>query len=120
MTDKRPAFQWYPKDYLTDENVVVMTLEEEGAYRRLIDYCWLHGSLPNDTERMAPLCKTDGTRMAQLWPAIEPCFQQMNGDANRLVHPRLEKERKKQDEYREKKSRAGKAGADKRWGNDDA
>ena len=118
MTDKRPAFQWYPKDYLTDENVLPMTLEEEGAYRRLIDYCWLHGSIPNDPKRMAPLCKCDSAHMEELWPAIEPCFRLMNGDAKRLVHPRLLKERKKQDEYRKKKSDAGKIGAEKRWGKD--
>jgi len=115
MTDKRPAFQWYPKDYLTDENVVMMTLEEEGAYRRLIDYCWLHQTLPNDVERLAPLCKVDGTRMAVLWQAIRPCFREQNGNPKRLIHPRLEKERQKQDEHRKQKSEAGKAGAKARW-----
>lgn len=119
MPDKRPAFQWYPKDYLTDENVVVMSLAEEGAYRRLIDYCWLHGTLPNDMARLAMLCKCDERYMKDMWSAIEPCFQEQNGNANRLVHPRLEKERAKQDEYKKQKSEAGKKGARKRWGIDD-
>ena len=62
MTEKAPAFQWYPKDYLSDLNVVVMTLEEEGAYRRLMDYCWLHGSIPDDMAALGAMCKnTDST-----------------------------------------------------------
>lgn len=115
MSEKRPAFQWYPKDILTDENVLPMTLEEEGAYRRLIDFCWLHGSLPNNVAKLAPMCKIDGSRMALLWPAIEPCFRTDPNDFNRLIHPRLERERRKQDDYRKDKSRAGKAGAKARW-----
>jgi len=75
VTDKRPAFQWYPKDHLTDLNVLPMTLEEEGAYRRLMDYCWLTGYIPSDTKGMAPLCGCQPDRMAELWVAIEPCFR---------------------------------------------
>jgi len=116
--NQRPAFQWYPKDYLTDINVVSMTLEEEGAYRRLIDYCWLNGTIPADTKRMAPLCKCQADKMAELWPAIEPCFRPHPKEVKWLIHPRLERERIKQDEHLKKKSRAGKAGAKARWGKD--
>ena len=115
MTLKRPAFQWYPKDYLTDLNVVGMTLEEEGAYRRLIDYCWLNGSIPADGRRMAPLCKCGPEKMAELWPSIAPCFRTHPTDPKLLIHPRLEKELEKQDRYREMKSEAGRAGARARW-----
>ena len=112
MSDKRPAFQWYPKDYLTDERVVVMTLEEEAAYRRLMDFCWLHVSLPDDMNKMGAMCKTDGTHMAVLWDAISECFYKHEG---RWFHPRLDLERKKQDAHREAKVRAGKRGAKARW-----
>ena len=116
MADKPPAFLWYPKDYLTDLNVLPMSLEEEGAYRRLMDYCWLQGYVPADTERMAPLCRIDGERMALLWPAIAPCFKRHPTRKGALVHPRLEKERRKQTENRARRSAAGKADADARWG----
>lgn len=115
MENRSPAFQWYPKDHLTDENVIGMTLEEEGAYRRLIDYCWLHGSIPNEFPRMALLCKVGADRMEELWVAIQPCFKEHQNSDNRLIHPRLEKEIEKQQEHREKKVAAGKAGAKKRW-----
>ena len=113
MTDKRPSFQWYPKDYLSDENVALMTLEEEGAYRRLMDFCWLQGSIPGDMESLGKLCKNvDPERMAVLWDAISKCFKRRG---ERYVHPRLEIERRKQDSFKKSKSRAGKAGAEARW-----
>jgi hypothetical protein len=36
---KSPAFQFYPKDFLTDENVRVMSLQERGAYITLLCLC---------------------------------------------------------------------------------
>ena len=72
---KRPSFQWYPKDYLTDLSIEVMTLEEEGAYRRLMDYEWLHQGLPNDTAALAKMCRITEARFKKLWPAMEPCFK---------------------------------------------
>jgi hypothetical protein len=35
---KPPAYQWYPKDYESDEAVRLMTYEQEGIYRRLLDH----------------------------------------------------------------------------------
>ncbi len=51
--NKSPAFQWYPKDILSSARVQEMSLAEEGAYRRALDFCWLNGSLPADTEKLA-------------------------------------------------------------------
>ena len=112
---KRPSFQWYPKDYLTDLSVEVMTLEEEGAYRRLMDYEWLHTGLPNDMAQLAKLCRISKARFAKLWPAIKPCFKP-NRKGTRLIHPRLAAERRKQDLHHKQKSNAGKKGAAARHG----
>jgi hypothetical protein len=38
--DKLPAYQWYPGDWLKDPNVRLLTLEEKGAWRELLDYMW--------------------------------------------------------------------------------
>ena len=116
MSDKvkAPAYLWYPKDYLADANTVLMTLEEEGAYRRLLDYCWLEGSIPGDMRAMGRLCKgLNADEMSEVWKAIEPCFRKRG---NRWVHPRLEIEKKKQRANREAKSKAGKLGSEARWG----
>ena len=110
MSDKRPSFQWYPKDFLTDENVEVMSLEEQGAYRRLMDYEWLHQGLPNDIPSLAKMCRVTPARFKKLWPKIEVCFKK-NRDGTRLTHPRLKSERDKQDKWREKSRKGGRRSA---------
>lgn len=104
-----PAFQFYPAEYLADENVQVMTLEEEGAYTRAMAYCWREGSIPADPEILARLigkgCSTTVARVVQL------LFKGYSSDKSRLLHLRLEEEREKQASWREKCSFGGKQGA---------
>ena len=52
---KSPAFQFYPTDYLGSQRVQMMTLDEEGAYIRLLSYCWQHGTIPSDPAQAARL-----------------------------------------------------------------
>jgi uncharacterized protein YdaU (DUF1376 family) len=111
---KAPAFQWYPRDYLTDEAVVRMSLEQQGAYVRLLSHQWLEGSIPADMPGLAALCGTAPARMQKLWPAIAPKFEPV-GDG-RLCNARLEAARKQKDEWRERQRAGGKRGAEKRWG----
>lgn len=102
---KRPAFQFYPGDYLSDMAVSLMTAEEEGHYIRLLCYCWLEGSLPNDDVQLAKLLKLNGGSC--LVPTVvKGRFTVVPNDPSKLVHKRLEKERQKQDEWAEK-SRIG-------------
>jgi uncharacterized protein YdaU (DUF1376 family) len=115
MSDTRPpAFQHYPKDYLADPNTMVMTLEQEGAYRRLMDYMWLEGgSLKNEPAELARLCKVSKPHfLKRIWPAIEPCFRVTR--AGNLRHSRLDRERKKQVARRTAQSEGGKRSALKR------
>jgi len=117
MRNKSPAFQFYPSDFLSDENVVLMSNQEAGCYIKLLCFCWKQGSVPNDTKKLAKLCGEDSESMATLWENIEPCFK-VNGNG-RLINPRLEKERCNQDKYHERQRKAGKMGAEKRWRNKD-
>jgi uncharacterized protein YdaU (DUF1376 family) len=112
---KSPAFQFYPADFLNDENVVLMTNQEIGCYVKLICYCWREGSIPADVSKIAKLCGEDGSAMAQLWLSIKSCFSSAKNDDTRLVHPRLEEERKKQAEFKKDRISAGKKGAKTRW-----
>jgi uncharacterized protein YdaU (DUF1376 family) len=105
MASKSPAFQFYAAEYLADENVVVMTLEEEGAYIRALSYCWREGSIPADNETLARLLKGASN---QTLTVVRKRFNQCSTNADRLVHSRLEAERKKQAGWREKSSIAGK------------
>src|SRR3990167_1578952 len=107
--ESSPAFQFYPKDFLTDGNVAVMSLEERGAYITLLCLCWQECSLPNDTKRLAQIVGVPQRIFLRIWPAIKVCFTQR--DDGRFIQGRLEKERAKQDAYRRRQSDAGKASA---------
>lgn len=100
-----PAFQFYAADWLADADVTMMTLEEEGAYIRALAFCWREGSIPADEKRLSVLLK-GGSR--EVLAAVKQRFKISPSDSQRLVHGRLDLERKKQKEWREKSSEAGK------------
>jgi uncharacterized protein YdaU (DUF1376 family) len=57
---------WWIDRWRTSAAFREMTLEEQGAYRNLLDEAFLCGGvLPNDERRLAKACG-DGTR----WPAV--------------------------------------------------
>jgi uncharacterized protein YdaU (DUF1376 family) len=108
---KSPAFQWYPTDYLSSQRVQMMTLEQEGAYCRLLWYCWQHGTIPSDPKEAARLIgKGASTTLARsvlgmFLPAKIP---------GRLMHDRLQQEREKQELWRRKSSEGGRKSAEMR------
>jgi uncharacterized protein YdaU (DUF1376 family) len=108
QSTKSPAFQFYPKDFLADEEQTLLSLAEAGAYIRLLSRCWLKGSLPAETGELAKLCSATPAQMQSMWPAISKCFTQRSD--GRWLHPRLEIERKRQAEFRRKQSENGKRG----------
>jgi uncharacterized protein YdaU (DUF1376 family) len=111
--DKSPAFQWYPKDILSSQRVTLMDLKTEGAYRRALDFCWLHESLPADERSLAILIGKGCT--AKMAAEVKSMFIENDG---KLRHDRLDEEREKQENWRKKSSEAGKKSAKKRWAPD--
>lgn len=111
---KSPAFQFYPKDYLSDENQASMSLQETGAYIRLICRCWLEGSIPDDIVRVARLVGETSQQMKKCWPVVRRCFREHPTEPGRLIHARLERERQKQLQHRRLQSEKGRASAAKR------
>lgn len=107
-----PAFQFYPKDILSDENVVLMDLDTVGGYVYLLCYCWLQGSLPAEPESLRKLAHCGSDRWPEMWPQIKPCFRS-NG-RGRLWHPRLKREKAKQVEWKQKSQEGGIASAKSR------
>lgn len=105
-TEKAPAFQFYPQDYLSSSRVAFMTLEEEGAYIRLLCYCWTMGSIPKDPELCARLAGKGCS--VQAATNVQRAFNECSTNPQRLVHDRLEIEREKQRLRRESASNAGK------------
>lgn len=104
-----PAFQFYPSDWLSSQRVQLMTLEEEGAYIRLLCYCWNHGSIPNDPEKIARIISKGAS--TTLATTLATMFQP---DGDKLVHERLEAEREKQATWKAKSSEGGKKSAESR------
>lgn len=112
MDRKAPAYQWYPKDYDTDEAVKLMTYEQEGIYRRLLDHQALHGSIPALPAQIAMLVpKVSLKRFLSLWPAIAVKFADRDG---RLQNGKLERVKEDTAAFREAKARGGRASAEAR------
>jgi uncharacterized protein YdaU (DUF1376 family) len=101
---KSPAFQFYPGDFLSDFNVAVLTTQEVGAYLLLMCFCWTEGSLPDDLDELSSVAKMDIEAFSASWDKrLKRCFVQEEG---RWIHPRLNAERVKQQEFSRKMSEA--------------
>lgn len=102
-----PSFQFYPDAWLGSKNITLMTPAEEGAYVRLLAYCWSEKDcgLPDDDEILSRL-----SRLGEKWfqgsgEKIKKNFKKKNG---KIFNMRLLRERKKQREWRKKCSDGGK------------
>jgi len=103
---KAPAFQFYPGDWLSSPAVMLMPPEYEGAYIRLLCYDWMSDGIPDCDQSLSAL-----SRLGEGWfkggsTVLKRCFNQHPTKAGFLTNPRLQKEREKQSEWREK-SRIG-------------
>ncbi len=111
MKAHSPAFQFYPKDWLSDGLVREMSAAQKGIYIDLLAIYWLEDGLPADPERLARLVGVPIGLFRRLWPGIERCFQTEN---SRLVQRRLDDEKRKQLEYRLGQSEKGRKSAKSR------
>ena len=90
---KSPAFQFYASDFLVDEKVKLMNLQERGAYITLLAHCWIEKSIPQNIEALAILCDIDKIGKEIIWQKVSKCFYLKDG---RLHNRRLQEERAKQ------------------------
>jgi uncharacterized protein YdaU (DUF1376 family) len=120
---KWPAYRWYPKDFLSDENVRMMDFEQQGIFRFLLDYQWLEGSIPADQDDLIALLWQNHSsangkieeHFAKVWKRVGRCFVPLEGSDGRLVNLRLERERQARAEFAAERRAAGSKGAAKRW-----
>lgn len=104
-----PWFPWYPKDFETDEAVILMSNQQRGVYLKFMNHSWLHGGIPIEEEALARLANEPLATFRELWPGISVCW--VNGGNGRLVNPRQELERAKLVAKTESRREAGKRGA---------
>jgi uncharacterized protein YdaU (DUF1376 family) len=110
MSEKSPAFQFYPRDFVADAKVAVMSCGEVGAYIRLICYCWLEEGLPIDKQKLARLAGCTDEEFNSYWETLKGCFT-LSDDRKRYEHKRLLEEKAKQVARRDQASDAAKT----RW-----
>lgn len=119
FANKQPAYWWYPKDFESDEVVKLLTFEQQGIYRKLLDHQWLEGSIPEKPDQIASLLgfrNGDIDRFSDaIWPLIAQKFVTKRRGSGRLVNRRLERVRAERLEFLRQSSRNGKKGAQKRW-----
>jgi len=107
--EKSPAFQFYPKDWLTSETVRRMSMEQRGVYITLLCHQWLEGSLPADMGTLARVSQVSPKLLrGSFREALGKTFL-LSGDG-RLRNPRLELERVKQLKFRALCAEAGRRG----------
>jgi uncharacterized protein YdaU (DUF1376 family) len=99
--ERSPAFQFYPRDFLSSSNVQQMSLAEVGVYITLLSHAWLDGGLPDDVAVLARLVKMKQPQFAKIWAngPLSLCFTAVNG---KLVNPRQERQRKELNEFKRK------------------
>lgn len=99
--EKPPAFQWYPKDYLSDAKVKRMTFTERGIYVHAMNVCWLENGLPVEVSEIGRSLEVQDLEwFAEQWKNVAPCFKVHPKDKTKLIHPRLEKEKRNQKKNR--------------------
>jgi uncharacterized protein YdaU (DUF1376 family) len=111
---KAPAFQFYARDWLTDEAVKLLSLAGQGLYVRLLCHQWLEGSIPS-THAVVALATGCNTRTVKAnWDMVERFFP-LSSDRERRANPRLAEQRKSLADMKERQSEGGKKGAKERW-----
>lgn len=109
-----PWFRFFPKDYLGDTKVRVLTHQEKGILLDLWCYCAQDGSVPSDPAQLARLLKVSTREVSKALSVLRPFFQEEGGA---LVSVRLSNEIARYDEVVEKRKQAGSKGGSKRVAN---
>lgn len=121
--EKSPAFQFYPKDVLSDGNAMAMPAEAFGIYMRLLCFDWVDDGLSDHDGKLMRLGgfnpfdlsgeERDEEHYETIWQWVRGQFIDHPTKPGYITNSRLLKERANQEERRRK----NKENADKRWGN---
>ena len=94
VKEKSPAFMFYPKDWLTDARVQLMSPAARGLYIDALAVCWIEGALPRDHDALAKVLRVTPVEIRHLWKQVRPCFE-LNSE-KKWFNKRLNRERAKQ------------------------
>lgn len=111
------AFLFWARDWLTNENVVLMSPAAKGVYVDLLCHCWLEGSIPACSEHLQRIARLDAQAFAAIWAELSPRFAPHPTLHGRLVNGRMDEERAKAEERRKSRSDKATKAAEARWSN---
>lgn len=99
---KLPWFPCYAMIWLTDSRVSVMSLEEQGAYHRLLCWQWVNGFVRGDSLSVQAALggRVSVRRATALWAKLSKFFDPMPGYPDMLQNARLEEERATESAHR--------------------
>jgi uncharacterized protein YdaU (DUF1376 family) len=103
-----PSIQFYPKDYLADANVRMLSFAQRGVYMDLLCFCWENDGLPLDHELISRLIGLPKRETKSILPSVLSLFCMTDTGYH---HERLLKQK---DLYNEKRVKAQES-ASKRW-----
>lgn len=113
MSEKYPAYLWYPKDVLSSGRVSMLTDLEELWYRRALDQSWLGDGIPGDPAEFAGWvgrgCTTEAAEKI-----ISRFFVPHKKDPSKVVNLRQEIERTNLKKKSKVRSEAGRLSGVKR------
>jgi uncharacterized protein YdaU (DUF1376 family) len=110
MPELCPQFPLYVKDWLVATRE--LSHEQRGVYMDLLCFAWERDGLPVDEDAVRRLTGCSKAAWGRVWPALREKWTERDG---RLVNERQETERMAMRTFSSDRSRAGAAGAAKRW-----
>jgi len=113
---KDPSMPFYVNDWLSSPSVACMSLEQQGAYLRLLCYCWAsqNAELPSDDKALSVL-----SGMGEGWfnggsHLVRVCFVEHPNQPSRLTNKKLYELWQERVEWRRKSAEAGRKSGESR------
>lgn len=107
MGEQSPAFSFYPRDFIL--GAASMTLEERGAYIWLMSHQWDRFSVPgDDMKALGAMLGVTPVSAKKIWAVVGKKF--VRRDDGAWQNERVEAERRKQAERRERLAENGRQG----------
>lgn len=110
---KASGFSFSPSEYLANQQIQMMSLEEEGVYIRLLSYCWQNGSVPKDPEQAARLVGK-GASTTVVTSVLRSFHATQN--PQELTHFDLQQQKERLTQWKEKSAAGGRKSAATRKG----
>lgn len=108
------SYPWYVNDWLGSSTRAVMSAEQRGIYRDLLDVCWREGSLPSDDGTLQRIAAVTDKEWRRSWPGVKDKFELRDG---RLWNAKVDAKRPKVAQAKANRSASATKAAEARWSN---